>query len=213
MQSENPILDQLAKLMTNAAGAAKSVRDEVGTMIKTQAERLVNDLDLVPREEFEAMKAMTHKLRKEVEFLNTRLAKLEANRSEVPDNQMAVIVAKLSDAEQDAVLAFLAALERTGAGELLAAIPREGAYDPIADGLHSIAAAIAGRPAASVDVRAGDTHVHMPEPAVVVNNEVVAQPGRMDLHATLHRAPLRRTVTQRDADGLAAEIVEREIEE
>ena len=80
MQSENPILDQLAKLMTNAAGAAKSVRDEVGTMIKTQAERLVNDLDLVPREEFEAMKAMTHKLRKEVEFLNTRLAKLEAAR-------------------------------------------------------------------------------------------------------------------------------------
>jgi hypothetical protein len=82
MQSENPILDQLTKLMTNAAGAAKSVRDEIGTMIKTQAERLVNDLDLVPREEFEAMKAMAHKLRKEVELLNTRLAKLEAVRPE-----------------------------------------------------------------------------------------------------------------------------------
>lgn len=82
MQSENPILDQLAKLMTNAAGAAKSVRDEIGTMIKTQAERLVNDLDLVPREEFEAMKAMAHVLRKEVELLNARLAKLEAARPE-----------------------------------------------------------------------------------------------------------------------------------
>ncbi len=78
MQSENPILDQLAKLMTNAAGAAKGVRDEIGTLIKTQAERLVNDLDLVPREEFEAMKAMAQKSRKEVELLNARLAILEA---------------------------------------------------------------------------------------------------------------------------------------
>ena len=77
MQSENPILDQLAKLMTNAAGAAKGVRDEIGTMIKTQAERLVNDLDLVPREEFEAMKAMAAKSRREVEELRARLAKLE----------------------------------------------------------------------------------------------------------------------------------------
>lgn len=77
MQSENPILDQLAKLMTNAAGAAKGVRDEIGTMIKTQAERLVNDLDLVPREEFEAMKAMAAESRHEVEELRARLAKLE----------------------------------------------------------------------------------------------------------------------------------------
>jgi len=78
MQSENPILDQLAKLMTNAAGAAKSVRDEIGTMVKTQAERIVNDLDLVPREEFDAMKAMALKSRKEVEYLKARIAALEA---------------------------------------------------------------------------------------------------------------------------------------
>jgi len=77
MQSENPLLDQLAKLMNNAAGAAKGVRDEIGTMIKTQAERIVNDLDLVPREEFEAMKAMALKSRKEVEHLKARIAKLE----------------------------------------------------------------------------------------------------------------------------------------
>jgi BMFP domain-containing protein YqiC len=77
MQGDNPILDQLAKLMTNAAGAAKGVRDEIGTMIKTQAERLVNDLDLVPREEFDALKAMHAKSRKEVEELRARLAVLE----------------------------------------------------------------------------------------------------------------------------------------
>lgn len=77
MQGDNPILDQLAKLMTNAAGAAKGVRDEIATMIKTQAERLVNDLDLVPREEFDALKAMHAKSRKEVEELRARLAVLE----------------------------------------------------------------------------------------------------------------------------------------
>ena len=77
MPGENPILDQLAKLMTGAAGAAKGVRDEIGTVIKTQVERLVNDLDLVPREEFEAVKAMALKSRKEVEELTARLAKLE----------------------------------------------------------------------------------------------------------------------------------------
>lgn len=78
MQSENPFLDQLAKFMTNAAGAAKGVRDEIGTMIKTQAERLVNDLDLVPREEFEAMKALALKSRKELELLHARLVRLES---------------------------------------------------------------------------------------------------------------------------------------
>lgn len=78
MQGDNPILDQLAKLMTNAAGAAKGVRDEIATLIKTQTERLVNDLDLVPREEFEALKTMHAKSRKEVEELRARLAVLES---------------------------------------------------------------------------------------------------------------------------------------
>ena len=89
MQSENPILDQIAKLMTNAAGAAKGVRDEIGTMIKTQAERLVNDLDLVPREEFEAMKAMAAKSRREVEELHARLTKLEtAHNNDSRDSRL-----------------------------------------------------------------------------------------------------------------------------
>jgi BMFP domain-containing protein YqiC len=78
MQSENQILDQLAKFMTGAAGAAKGVRDEIGTMIKTQAERLVNDLDLVPREEFAAVKAMLIESRQEIERLAARIEKLES---------------------------------------------------------------------------------------------------------------------------------------
>jgi BMFP domain-containing protein YqiC len=76
MANDNPFLDQLAKLMTNAAGAAKGMRDEIGTVIKTQAERIVNDLDLVPREEFEAMKAMALKSQREIRELNERLATL-----------------------------------------------------------------------------------------------------------------------------------------
>jgi BMFP domain-containing protein YqiC len=79
MQSENQFLDQLAKFMTGAAGAAKGVRDEIGVMIKTQAERLVGDLNLVPREEFEALKAMLAESRKEVERLAARIEKLESN--------------------------------------------------------------------------------------------------------------------------------------
>lgn len=77
MATDNPFLDQLAKLMTNAAGAAKGMRDELGTLIKTQTERIVNDLNLVPREEFDAMKSMHAKSRKEVEELRARLAVLE----------------------------------------------------------------------------------------------------------------------------------------
>jgi len=87
MQSENPFLDQLAKFMTNAAGAAKGVRDEIGTMVKTQAERLVNDLDLVPREEFEAMKAIALKARREVEQLAARVAKLELRGNDSRDSR------------------------------------------------------------------------------------------------------------------------------
>jgi len=83
MATDNPLLDQLAKLMTNAAGAAKGMRDEIGTLIKTQAERIVNDLDLVPREEFEALKTMHAKSRKEVEELRARLAVLESATAKI----------------------------------------------------------------------------------------------------------------------------------
>ncbi len=81
MQSENPFLDQVAKFVTNAAGAAKGVRDEIATLVRGQTERIVNDLELVPREEFEAMKAVALKARSEVETLTARIVKLESERS------------------------------------------------------------------------------------------------------------------------------------
>jgi BMFP domain-containing protein YqiC len=80
MQSENPFLDQLAKFVTNAAGAAKGVRDEIVTLVRSQTERIVNELELVPREEFEAMKSVALKARSEIEMLKMQIAKLESER-------------------------------------------------------------------------------------------------------------------------------------
>jgi len=78
MQSDNPILDGLARLVTDAAGAAQSVRSEVDTFMRQRLEKLVADMDFVPREEFEAVKAMAAKARSENEKLEARIAALEA---------------------------------------------------------------------------------------------------------------------------------------
>jgi BMFP domain-containing protein YqiC len=72
------LLDELAKLMTDAAGAAQGIRREVETLMKAQAERLLRDLDLVQREEFEAVKEMAAKAREENERLSARVAALES---------------------------------------------------------------------------------------------------------------------------------------
>ena len=77
-QSNNPFLDELAKLMTDAAGAAQGMRREVETLMKAQGERLLRDLDLVQREEFEAVKEMAAKAREENERLSLRIAALES---------------------------------------------------------------------------------------------------------------------------------------
>ena len=70
--------DELAKLMTNAAGAAQGVRREIDTLVKAQVERVLNDLDVVQREEFEAVRAMAQAARQDNERLAARIADLEA---------------------------------------------------------------------------------------------------------------------------------------
>lgn len=77
----NRILDELAKLMTDAAGAAQGVRREVETAFKAQAERVLNSMDVVQREEFEAVREMALKARAENKDLAARLAALEARLS------------------------------------------------------------------------------------------------------------------------------------
>ena len=70
--------DEIAKLMTNAAGAAQGVRKEVDTLVQAQVERVLNNVDVVKREEFEVVRAMAEKARHENEALEQRLAALEA---------------------------------------------------------------------------------------------------------------------------------------
>jgi BMFP domain-containing protein YqiC len=77
-QSNNRFLDELAKLMTDAAGAAQGMRREVETLMRAQGERLLRDLDVVQREEFEAVKEMAAKAREENERLAARIAALES---------------------------------------------------------------------------------------------------------------------------------------
>lgn len=77
-QSDNRLLDEFAKLMNDVAGVAQSVRREVETAVKTQAERFVGEMDLVQREEFEAMRDMAAKARQENEALKKRIEALEA---------------------------------------------------------------------------------------------------------------------------------------
>ena len=76
--TSSKFFDEVAKLMTNAAGAAQGVRRELDTLVKTQVERVLGDLDVVQREEFEAVRAMAQKAREENDVLSARVAELEA---------------------------------------------------------------------------------------------------------------------------------------
>ena len=77
-QTTNRFLDEFAKLMTDAAGAAQGVKREVETLMKAQGEKMLSSMDVVSREEFEAVRAMAEKARAENERLETRIAALEA---------------------------------------------------------------------------------------------------------------------------------------
>ena len=77
-QTSNRLLDDLARLMTDAAGAAQGVRREAEGFFRSQAERVLRELDVVQREEFEAVRAMAQLAREENERLAQRIAALEA---------------------------------------------------------------------------------------------------------------------------------------
>ncbi|MBX3580359.1 MAG: accessory factor UbiK family protein [Rhizobiaceae bacterium] len=79
----NRILDEFAKLMTDAAGAAQGVRREVETAFRAQAEKMLNSMDIVQREEFEAAREMAVKARAENKALTARIAALEAKIAEL----------------------------------------------------------------------------------------------------------------------------------
>ena len=86
MQTDNPFLDGLARMFTDAAGAAQSLRSEIDSFVKQRLEKLVADMDFVPREEFEAVKAMAAKARDEQEELLRRIAALESQLADKEKN-------------------------------------------------------------------------------------------------------------------------------
>ncbi len=78
MQTQNRLLDDLARVASGALGVAAGMRAEIEARLREQFERVLSQLDLVTREEFDAVKAMAVKAREEQEVLAERLADLEA---------------------------------------------------------------------------------------------------------------------------------------
>src|SRR5436190_5176419 len=83
-QTTNRFFDEIGRLMNDAAGAAQGVKREVDTVMRNQAERILRDLDVVKREEFEAVKDMARLAREENEALKARIAALEAKLGVTP---------------------------------------------------------------------------------------------------------------------------------
>lgn len=77
-QTSNRLLDEFAKLMTDAAGVAQGMRREVESAVRHQAERFLGDMDVVQREDFDAVRDMAARAREENEALKLRLDALEA---------------------------------------------------------------------------------------------------------------------------------------
>lgn len=77
MQTKSPAFDDLANLLTNAFGAAKGVSDEVRAAARARADRVIADMDLVSRDEFEAVKMMAANAQTEVENLKADVANLK----------------------------------------------------------------------------------------------------------------------------------------
>ena len=83
-QTSNRIFDEMARLMNDAAGVAQGVRREFDSLFRSQAERILRELDVVPREEFEAVKEMARLAREENETLKARIEALEAKSAKKP---------------------------------------------------------------------------------------------------------------------------------
>lgn len=81
MQTRSRLLDDIARVANGAAGVATGMRDEVEALVQERVERVLSRLNLVTREEFEAVKAMAAKARSEQEKLEKRVRELEASAS------------------------------------------------------------------------------------------------------------------------------------
>lgn len=100
--SSNRMLDEFAKLMTDVAGTAQTMGREAQNAMRAQFERFLQDMDLVQREEFDALRDMVIKTRTENDALMARIDALEA---------------RLADASKSPKPAKTAAPKRTPRGK------------------------------------------------------------------------------------------------
>lgn len=84
MQTRNPIFDEFAKLATGAAGVAQGVGEEARAFWRSQVERIIADMDMVRRDEFDAVKDLAAAARTEVDVLKARLDALETGPKTTP---------------------------------------------------------------------------------------------------------------------------------
>jgi BMFP domain-containing protein YqiC len=83
MQTDNRLLDDLARMANGALNTLSSLREEIESRVRERVERMLADMDMVPREEFEAVKAMAQAARTEQEDLAARLTALERRVNEL----------------------------------------------------------------------------------------------------------------------------------
>ena len=84
MQTRNRILDDVARVASGAGGVLSGLRNEVESLVKDRLEKILYDMDLVSREEFEVVRAMAIKAREENDTLLARIEVLEAERKKTP---------------------------------------------------------------------------------------------------------------------------------
>ncbi len=85
MAGTSRLMDDLARLVTDATGAAQGIRREVEGTVKSQLERMLRDMDVATREEVEVLRDMVAGLRAENEALSARLTALEGGAKPLPD--------------------------------------------------------------------------------------------------------------------------------
>ncbi|HRK24709.1 MAG TPA: accessory factor UbiK family protein [Beijerinckiaceae bacterium] len=76
--TSNPLLDNLSRMMTGAMGVAEGMKKEADGLVRAQFERMLRDMDVVTREEFEAVKEMAARARDDNDALTARIEALEA---------------------------------------------------------------------------------------------------------------------------------------
>jgi BMFP domain-containing protein YqiC len=105
MPPENRLFEDFARVASGALGAASGIRSEIETMIRQRVERLAGDLNLVPREEFEAVRTLAERARAEQGALAAELTAVkaeQADRTAALELRLAALEAKLAAAEKSA---------------------------------------------------------------------------------------------------------------